>query len=79
MPRHRSRKFAIPINERNMELIKFLNHRVEPFDRGEGNYYFTFTINVSGQVANRRVQRAEIMYDIDQYESFTDLFVITPA
>lgn len=72
-----TKKFVIPIHEDTHELISFLNRDVLPFHR-EGNYYFTFTINRSGAVANRKVQRADMMYDNDKYDSNPPFAVIKP-
>jgi hypothetical protein len=77
--RPRIKKFAIPVNEENRELIEFLRGYL-PSDKLEGNYYFTFTINLSGSVANRRFQHASKMYDIDEYHRTPALTgVIIPA
>jgi len=77
--RHPTKKFAIPICEHNHELIAFLNKGHLPFDRGEGNYYFTYTINMSGCIGNRRVQRALDMYDNDKYDHNPPFAVVRSA
>lgn len=60
-----SAKFAIPANEQNRELIRYLNHGIFPQDRNGEDIVFTFTINRSGFVGNRKVSSLKGVHRYD--------------
>ena len=61
-----SKRFAIPATEENRELIRYLFHGLDADDLNYGeNPLFTFTINRSGYVGNRRVRTPKNIHNWD--------------
>lgn len=82
MRNNRHRKFAIPNTEANRELIAFLSrsqydlHGPGPGMCERQDTYFTFTINRSGYVGNKRDVSAAHLYDRNEYDEIVPLAVI---
>lgn len=80
--RQRSRKFAIPNTEANRELIEFLSrskfdlHGPGPGMCDRDDTYFTFTINQSGYVGNKRDVRSDSLYDRNEYGENVPLAIV---
>lgn len=78
----RNRKFAIPNTEANRELIEFLNrsqydlHGPGPGMCDRQDTYFTFTINRSGYVGNKRNVRSAQLYERNIYDEHEPFAVI---
>jgi hypothetical protein len=61
-----SKRFAIPATEENRELIRYLFHGLDADNHPEdGKLLFTFTINRSGHVSNRKVRTLENLHRYD--------------
>lgn len=82
MRTNRYRKFAVPNTEANRELIEFLNRGPYTLPgRGPGmcdrpDTYFTFTINLSGQIGRRRDVPAAKLYDRNEYDEHVPVAIV---
>lgn len=73
----RNQKFAIVANEANRSLIEFLNNGHYPFSCDHwDDMYFTFTINRSGHIGNRKSIKSASLYNRNEYNEHVPFAVI---